>query len=99
MSFIAKTTREETDELPDEKAFGIAATNRINFGGAIINVINDECNYGDVHLNATSPTASEYMALVGKEIVTSMVTYPNAAGRATGTGKRFIVGRTRIILP
>lgn len=48
--------------------FAIRATNRLQFGGVVIPVINDRIE-GERPLAPTSPTASEYLALRGQEVL------------------------------
>lgn len=71
------TTKVEFSETPvDESAevFTIRATNQLNFGGAIINVINDEVLLPGFQLVPTAPTATEYLSKVGSEVMVSSVT-------------------------
>lgn len=67
-------TTHEYSETPVEKedVFSIKAANQLNFAGSVINVLNDEVKLADgFQLVPTSPTASEYMALIGQRVQTA----------------------------
>lgn len=69
---VPLTTRIEYAESPvDEHAnvFAIKARNLIRFAGQKVSVINDATEFGDVNLPATSPSASEYLALIGQPVM------------------------------
>lgn len=69
IDYTTEVSWSEASVNEKSKVFAIHTPNRINFAGGIINVINDETDYGDTHLAPTSPTASEYMAAREREKV------------------------------
>lgn len=96
-SFEATTIREEVNEPVEEIPLSIRATNRINFGDAVINVINDAAVVGDRRLVATKPTASEYMALIGKKVMVGFHCR-RLLSKSTPEKAVYAVGRTFITL-
>lgn len=59
-----------TFEKPEKEApFLIKAPNRLNFGSGPMNVLNDEVEINGVKIPPSSPSASEYMAKVGKRVL------------------------------
>lgn len=65
------TTIEWTEAPADEREslFVIRAQNLINFAQQRISVINDDTTLGDKHFPPSSPTASEYLAKIGKPVL------------------------------
>jgi hypothetical protein len=86
----ATVTVDYYDAPVDEKPFVIKAKNQINFGALKIEVLNDAIT-GDKPIAPSSPTASEYMANVGKPVLTYF--------SCTPVGKKFKVVRNTIMLP
>lgn len=69
---VSLLTRIEYAEKPvdeHEKVFNIKARNLIKFAGQRVSVINDATEFGDVKLQASAPSASEYLKLVGKPVL------------------------------
>lgn len=62
------TTTTYSDDPQTEAPFVIQGQNRLQFGGLPIMVINDAVDLEGLALPATAPTASEYLALIGKDV-------------------------------
>lgn len=95
-------TQEYADEPASEKEqiFGIRATNQLNFGGSIINVINDEVVLENgFRLVPTSPTASEYLSKVGQRVQLSSVSTRDTTLSDQQGKDIYRIGRSFIVLP
>ena len=67
---VARTTVAENSEVPIEtpsEFFSVRATNQINFGGRIISVLNDANEA--LGIPESSPSATEYLALIGQPVL------------------------------
>ncbi len=96
-AFEATTTRELVEVPIEETPFVIRATNRINFAGGVIDVINDEILHEDRQLRPTSPTASEYLAKIGQPVMIAF-SCRYLQSKSTPDKKVYAVGRTFITL-
>jgi len=88
------------DEPLDERknVFAFKARNQINFGSYRIDVLNDEIK-GDKPIAPSCPTASQYMANVGKTVMISFSCVRSEA-HSRGEGKNvYKVARSTITLP
>lgn len=65
-----------TEDKQEEPVFQIKAQNGFNICGHNVSVLNDEGEYSGIHLFASVPSASEYMALVGKPVVINFISEP-----------------------
>jgi hypothetical protein len=81
------------DEAVDERdqVFAIKAKNQINFAGLTIAALNDAIP----NIAPSAPTASEYMALVGKPVMT----YFDCRKVSLKDGDVYKVTRSTIVLP
>jgi len=83
-----RSTVEWSDDPVEEVPFVIRGFNRINFGGGVLSVINDEVRIADKIWPETSPSATGYMSLVGKEVMTYFSCKPDQLEMARlGRGK------------
>lgn len=90
-------TAEYVDAAVDEtdKLFIIKAKNQINFGPNRIEVLNDEIP----NIAPSAPTASEYMANVGKEVLVGFNCSRSEQHSREEKKDIFRVIRTKIVLP
>ncbi len=88
----ATITTEFYDEAVENKdpVFLIKATNQINVGRFIVNVLNDKIE-GDKPIAPSSPTATEYMQGIGKPVTLNF--------SCTKLADKFRVTRSTITLP
>lgn len=102
---ITQTTEcfESETEVASPPIFRIIATNKIDFGGSTINVLNDPVQFNGKQLAPSNPTASQYMAQRGQQVFTHFSCTPvRPDSQAFLTRKRatlFIVRRSSFILP
>lgn len=90
----------ETAPGSTDDVFAIKHTNQLNFAGAIINVINDEVVLlPELRLVPTLPTASEYLARVGKKTLVGVVSTPDVDQTRLQGKEIFRVGRISLTLP
>lgn len=96
-------TETRTDTAPpdeSEQVFRIRALNAVNVGNAVANVINDAIDLGDLKLQATRPSASEYRALIGREVMIYSRTEPSSPQATANAGRpHFVTRRVYITLP
>lgn len=93
------TTVDIYDAPVDEsgQVFKIKAFNEYNFANEIVQVLNDAMPH--IHLVASSPTASEYLKLVGKKVMTNFSCQRSPAHSEQFGKDAYLVRRTTIILP
>lgn len=70
VSLSVESWLSETPVEPPE-VLKFLAQNQIPVGGAVISVLNDAMEYNGKNIAPSNPTASQYLALVGKKVITS----------------------------
>lgn len=85
------------DQPVDESAnvFALKGQNQINFGGLKISVLNDKIP----NVAPSSPTATEYMKLVGKRVMLAFSCVKSVHHEKTFEREAYRVVRSTIILP
>jgi len=76
--------------VPEPDKYQVKGTNQINFAGNLIDVLNDAVTYNGKSLVASSPTASEYMAMVGKPVVTQWKCQRAGPAVAAAVGRQVV---------
>lgn len=94
-----RTTVEYAEEpAPPEAWFTLRGMNHMRFGGNMVALLNDAIDLGDLKMPASSPSASEYLALIGQPVtVHFQCTRDNAQSKRRGK-PTYRIARTQIVL-
>lgn len=102
VEFITETWLSEEEQKPEKEPLQIRAKNSFNIGGATIDVLNDAGTFAGRGLQASTPTASEYLANVGSETIIQFSSTPVTKGNIFAALKRpavFLNIKVSIIIP